>query len=69
MKEEMEYLGLDVGYGCWKPAATKMQHLQDMQIRNDPKKGLHARGVLWAPVTSVGDTSTILPTLMPLSLT
>ena len=41
MKEEMEYLGLDVGYGCWKPAASKMHPLQDMQICDDPKKGLH----------------------------
>ena len=41
MKEEMEYLCFDVGYGCRKPAASKMQPLQDMQIRNDPKKGLH----------------------------
>ena len=41
MKEEMEYLGFDVGYGCWKPAASKMQPLQDMQTRDDPKKGLH----------------------------
>ena len=41
MKEEMEYLGFDVGYGWWKPAASKMQPLQDMQIRDDPKNGLH----------------------------
>ena len=34
------YLGFDVGYGWCKPAASKMQPLQDMQIRNDPKKGL-----------------------------
>ena len=41
MKEEMEYLGFDVGYAWWKPALSKMQPLQDMQIRDDPKKGLH----------------------------
>ena len=41
MKEEMEYLGFDVGYGWWKPAVSKMPPLQDMQIRDDPKKGLH----------------------------
>ena len=41
MCEEMVYLGFDVGYGWWKPAASKMQPLQDMQIREDPKKGLH----------------------------
>ena len=41
MREDMEYLGFDVGHGWWKPAASKMQPLQDMQIRADPKKGLH----------------------------
>ena len=41
MIEEMEYLGFDVGYDWWKPAASKMQPLQHMQIRDDPKKGLH----------------------------
>ena len=41
MKEEMEYLGFDVGYGWRKPAASKMQPLQDMQICDDPKGGLH----------------------------
>ena len=40
MKEEMEYLGFNVGYGWWKPAASKMEPLQDKQIRDDPKKGL-----------------------------
>ena len=32
---------LDVGYGWWKSAASKMSPLQDMQIRDHPKKGLH----------------------------
>ena len=41
MREEMEHPGLDVGYRWWKPAASKMQPLQDIQIRDDPKKGLH----------------------------
>ena len=41
MKEEMECLGSNVGYGWWKPAASQMQPLQDIQICNDPKKGLH----------------------------
>ena len=31
MKKEMEYFGFDVGYGWWKPAASKIQPLQDMQ--------------------------------------
>ena len=30
-----------MGYGWWKPAASKLQPLHDMQIRDDPKKGLH----------------------------
>ena len=37
----MGHLRFDVGYGWWKPAASGMQPLQDMQIRDDPKKGLH----------------------------
>ena len=41
MKEEMEYLGFDVGYGCREPAASKMQPVQHMHIRDDPQKGLH----------------------------
>ena len=41
MKEEMLFLGFDLGYGWWKRAASKMQPLQGMQIRDDPKKGLH----------------------------
>ena len=41
MKEEMEYLGFDVGYGWWKSAASHMRPLHDMQIRHDPKKGPH----------------------------
>ena len=41
MKEEMEYLGFDVGYGWWKPAASQMQPLQDMQNGDDPQRGLH----------------------------
>ena len=41
MKEEIEYFVFDVGYGWWKPAASRIQPLQDMQIRDDPKKGLH----------------------------
>ena len=41
MKEEMEYLGFDVGYCLLKPAASQMQPLHDMQIRDDPKKVIH----------------------------
>ena len=45
--------------------ASKMQPLRDLQIRDDPKKGLHdVRGFV-----STGDTSTILLTPLFLSLT
>ena len=37
----MKYLDFNLGYGSWKPAASRMQPLQDMQIGDDPKKGLH----------------------------
>ena len=35
------YLGFDVEYGWWKPAASNLQPLHEMQICDDPKKGLH----------------------------
>ena len=41
MKEEMEYLGSNVGYCWWKPAASKLQPPKDTQIRDDSKKGVH----------------------------
>ena len=41
MAEELEYVGFDVGCGWWKQAASKMQPRQNMQICNNPKKGLH----------------------------
>ena len=40
MRVEMEYLRFDVGYSCCKSATSNMQSLQNMQIRDDPKKGL-----------------------------
>ena len=69
MKQEMEYLGFDVGYGRWKPAASKMQPLQDMQIRDDPKKGLHDVRSFVGACNFYRLTSTILPTPLPPSLT
>ena len=42
MQETMQYLGLDIGYGCWTPAASKATPLMDAKVRHeDPKKGLH----------------------------
>ena len=51
MKEEMECLGFDVDYGWWKLAASKMQTLQDMKIRDDPRR---------APAISIDAMYTIL---------
>ena len=42
MQETMQYLGFDVGYGCWTPAASKAKPLMDPKVlHEDPKKGLH----------------------------
>ena len=40
MQETMQYLGFDVGYGWWTPAASKAKPLMDAKVRHeDPKKG------------------------------
>ena len=42
MQETMQYLGLDVRYGWWTPAASKAKPLMDAKVRHeDPKKELH----------------------------
>ena len=41
VRDEIEYLGFDVRYGWWKPAASRMQPLRDRQMGDDPMKGLH----------------------------
>ena len=42
MQETMQYLGFDVGYWWWTPAASKAKPLIDVKLRHeDPKKGLH----------------------------
>ena len=42
IQETMQYLGFDVGYGWWTPAASKAKPLMDAKVRHeDPKKGLH----------------------------
>ena len=41
MQETMQYLGFDVCYGWWTPAASKAKPLMDVQVRyEDPKKRL-----------------------------
>ena len=42
MQGTMQYLGFDVSYGWWTPAASKAKPLMDAKVRHkDPKKGLH----------------------------
>ena len=42
MQETMQYLGFDIGYGRWTPAASKAKPLMDAKVRHeDAKKGLH----------------------------
>ena len=42
MQQTMQYLGLDVGYGWWTPAASKAKPLMDARVQHeDPKNGLH----------------------------
>ena len=65
----MEYLGFDVGYGWWKPAASKMQAPQDMQIRDDPKEGLQNVRSFVGACNFIGVISTISLAPLPLSQT
>ena len=53
-------VGFHVWYSWWKPAASKMQPLQDMQIRDDPKKGLHDVRSLIGACNFTGAISTFL---------
>ena len=42
MQKTMQYLGFDIGFGWWTPAASKARPLMDAKVRHeDPKKGLH----------------------------
>ena len=42
MQETMQYLGFEVGYGWWSPAASKAKPLMDAKVRHeDLEKGLH----------------------------
>ena len=42
MQETMQYLGFDIGYGWWTPAASKAKPLMVAKVgHEDPKKGLH----------------------------
>ena len=41
-QKTMQYLGFDIGYGWWTPAASNAKPLMDAKVRHeDPKRGLH----------------------------
>ena len=41
-QETMQYLGFDMGYGWWTPAASKAKPLMDAKVQHaHPKRGLH----------------------------
>ena len=35
MQETMRYLGFDIGYGWWTPAASKAKRLMDAKVRHE----------------------------------
>ena len=42
-REELQYLGFDVGYGWWTLAASKTQPLMHTKItRDNPKQGVNS---------------------------
>ena len=42
MQKTIQYLGFDIGYGWWTPAASKAKPLMDAKVQHeDPKMGLH----------------------------
>ena len=50
MQETMQYLGFDIGYEWWTPAASKAKPLMDAKVQHeDRKKGLHdVHSFVWA---------------------
>ena len=38
MKEETEYYGFDVGYGCWKPAALRCSPYRTCKFAMTPRR-------------------------------
>ena len=63
LQDTMQYLGFDVGYGWWTPAASKAKPLKDAKVRHeDPKKGLHDVRSFIGAATSKAATSRISPT-------
>ena len=77
MQETKQYVGLEIGYGWWTPAASKAKPLMDAKVRHeDPKKGLYdVRSFIGAcnfysrPMKNFSYTSAILTHLIKKSTT
>ena len=66
MQETMQYLGFDVGYGWWTPAASKAKPLMDAKVRHeDPKMDFMMYAVSLGRATSIADTSRTSPIPAP----
>ena len=60
MREAMDYLGFDVGYGRWKPAASKMQHGRTGRYVTTLRRVSTTSGFLLRPAIFIGAIYTIL---------
>ena len=65
MREEMEYLGFDVGYDWWKPAASKMHPYTTCRYVTTLRRVSTMSGVLLAPAIFIDAIYTILRFISP----
>ena len=66
MQETMQYLGFDVGYGWWTPAASKAKPLMDANVRHEtPRKDFMMYAVSLGRATSTAAISKTSPTPAP----
>ena len=66
MQDSLQYLGFDIGYGGWTPAASKVKPLMDAKVgHDDPKKGLLMYAASSGLAISTAATSRISPTPVP----
>ena len=66
MQETMQYLGFDVGYGWWTPAASKAKPLMDAKVRHMTlRKEFMMYAVSLGRATSIASISKTSPTPAP----
>ena len=69
MQETMQYLGFDVGYGLWTPAASKAKPLMDAKVRHDVRSFIGACNFYRRHIKNFTYTSAILMDLIKKSTT